>query len=488
MELTPGDVVAARYEIVRPIGDTRPARAYVAQDRSLDRLVTLTVVTVDPRDEAAMARFRDDVSALARAEHPNVAHVHDEGMLDSAAFMVSDRIDAETLSAIIRRRAPIPPDEAVGYAIGALEGLDAVHRAGATRVAFATDDTYVTPQGIVLGASLVADRGAPLGETGVTTSVGSALYEMLTARPPSGRPPAPPSSLVPGIPKALDAVVTAAVEGRYASVRALADDLRGSLRSVEATRVVAPPPPAPPPRRTWPIVVAVIAILLVVGGALAAYFLTRGSDTVSVPNVAGQTSTQASATMRNADLVPVGKATASADVAKGDVVSTNPAAGTKVDKGSTVTLLISGGPATATVPNVVGQTVSAARSNLTKAGFAVTTSQRASDSVPANDVISQDPTAGTKLAPGSSVSLVVSSGKAKATVPSVVGQTLNNATNTLRAAGLGVGAVQQPPPPAATGTGTTTAPAATPVVVSQNPAAGASVNQGTDVDLVLGTR
>jgi len=270
-------------------------------------------------------------------------------------------------------------------------------------------------------------------------------------------------------------------------VRALADDLRASLRSTQVTEVVAPPPVPREPRRTWPWVVAVIVVLLLVGGGLAAYFLTRGNDQVSVPNVAGQTAAQATATMKQADLVPVQRGTSSADVAKGDVASTQPAAGTKVDKGSTVTLLVSGGPATTSVPNVVGETVSTARSTLTKAGFAVTTSQKASSSVAANDVISQDPAAGTKLAPGSSVNLVVSSGQAKATVPNVVGQTLNNATNTLRAANLGVGSVQQPPPPAATGTGTTTAPAATPVVTSQNPAAGASVNQGTDVDLVLGT-
>ena len=78
---------------------------------------------------------------------------------------------------------------------------------------------------------------------------------------------------------------------------------------------------------------------------------------------------------------------------------------------------------TITVPSVAGQTQAAATASLTTAGLTVGTVTTASSStVATGSVISQNPLSGAKVAPGSAVSLVVSSGVAQVSVPSVTGQ------------------------------------------------------------------
>jgi|GEM_PF-1349304 len=200
---------------------------------------------------------------------------------------------------------------------------------------------------------------------------------------------------------------------------------------------------------------------------------------VSVPNVVGQAQGTASSTLVNAGLA-VGAITqqCSNSVAAGRVISQNPAAGASVAPGTAVNLVVSSGPCPVSVPNVVGQAQSTASSTLVNAGLAVgTVTQQCSNTVAAGRVISQDPAAGASVAPGTAVNLVVSSGPCSVSVPNVVGQAQSTASSTLVNAGLAVGTVtQQCSNTVAAGR-----------VISQNPAAGASVAPGTAVSLVVST-
>jgi hypothetical protein len=134
-----------------------------------------------------------------------------------------------------------------------------------------------------------------------------------------------------------------------------------------------------------------------------------------------------------------------------------------------------GGPAMVAVPNVTGETQSAATTAISGAGLttgAITTATSAS--VTAGSVVSQSPAAGSSVASGSAVSLVVSLGP-PVLVPGVVGLTQQAAATAITGAGLALGAV------------TLQASATVPVgsVISQNPAAGASVGSGSAVALVV---
>ena len=114
----------------------------------------------------------------------------------------------------------------------------------------------------------------------------------------------------------------------------------------------------------------------------------------------------------------------SSTVPFGYVISENPAAGTQVNVGSAVNLVVSSGPAQVAVPNVVGQTQAAATTAITSASLVVGTLTTASSStVPAGSVISENPAAGTPVNVGSAVSLVVSAGASFLT-----GFALNNPT------------------------------------------------------------
>ncbi len=137
-----------------------------------------------------------------------------------------------------------------------------------------------------------------------------------------------------------------------------------------------------------------------------------GTSQISVPNVVGDTQAAATTAITGAGLTVGGVTNASsASVASGDVISENPAAGASVASGSAVALVISSGPATVAVPNVVGDTQTAASSAITGAGLTVgAVTNASSTSVASGDVISENPAAGASVASGSAVVLVISSG------------------------------------------------------------------------------
>jgi hypothetical protein len=128
-----------------------------------------------------------------------------------------------------------------------------------------------------------------------------------------------------------------------------------------------------------------------------------------VPNVVGLAEATASSTITGAGFT-VGTITysSSPSVAAGLVISQSPTAGTEAAGGAAVDFVVSTGPATIAVPDVVGEAEADAITAITGAGLTVGTITTApSASVAAGHVISQSPTAGTLVTPGSAVNLVI---------------------------------------------------------------------------------
>jgi beta-lactam-binding protein with PASTA domain len=131
---------------------------------------------------------------------------------------------------------------------------------------------------------------------------------------------------------------------------------------------------------------------------------------------------------------------------------------------------------TVSVPSVVGLAQAAAQSAITAAGLTVgAVTPTSSATVPSGNVISQNPTGGTSVTPGSAVALVVSTGPASAAVPSVVGMTQAAAQSAITAAGFSVGVV-------ATANSATVAAG---LVINQSPAGGTSAVLGSSVGLTV---
>jgi serine/threonine-protein kinase len=94
----------------------------------------------------------------------------------------------------------------------------------------------------------------------------------------------------------------------------------------------------------------------------------------------------------------------------GQVISSKPAAGAEVDPGNAVALVVSSGPGKVAVPAVVGLSESVASGRVQDAGLVPSVTTQSDPSIPAGQVISSKPAAGTEVDPGSTVTLVVSSG------------------------------------------------------------------------------
>jgi beta-lactam-binding protein with PASTA domain len=203
---------------------------------------------------------------------------------------------------------------------------------------------------------------------------------------------------------------------------------------------------------------------------LIAAIAPPGPGTVPVPDVAGLAAADGQAAIEAAGLVAATEERPSDDVEAGLVVETSPAAGTEVEPGSTVTMIISTGPSTIPVPDVVGQAAADAQTALEAEGFVVTTTEQASDDVDEGLVISTNPAAGTEVAPGTTVDMTVSTGPEPVVVPEFIGLTVDEATALAEEVGLTITFVEDPDAPDSDG-----------IVVDQTPAAGELAEPDSEV-------
>jgi serine/threonine-protein kinase len=365
-------------------------------------------------------------------------------------------------------------------------------------------------------------------------SLGVVLFEMVTGRPPflgdtpvavaskhvRDHPPAP-RELNPSIPPTFEAIILKAMAKDPAHRYGTAEELRADLlrfnegRSVlamddatamlaavgttqaiqsvggrDVTQLVAATDDADEEpveeedgsnrTRTYVIVLAVLLILLVVAG----YFLGRnlgyfgGASSFNLRSVVGEPVAEATTKLKGDGLVVDTSNQVSNDAA-GTVISTAPTPGSLVKKGQTVTLSVAV-PAPVTkvaVPSgLIGATQSQAESILQGKGLNSTVVYRTSTSVSKGVVISSNPSSGSKVAQGSSVTLTISSGVANIPVPSLIGLPENQAYSLLQQAGLSVGNV--------TSQTSTQYPTAG-VVISSSPNAGTPVAPGSSVSIVV---
>jgi serine/threonine-protein kinase len=158
-------------------------------------------------------------------------------------------------------------------------------------------------------------------------------------------------------------------------------------------------------------------------GALVTLVVSRGPPAVAVPSVQGLAAADAVAKLQQAKLAPRLVEARSKQTA-GTVIAQNPAASSKVKAGTRVTVTVSRGVGTVTVPAVEGESVSAATQELHAAGFTVQTANVTSD-VPKGLVVRQTPRGGSAAKKGSAVRLAVSRG-----APSTTPATTATATTT----------------------------------------------------------
>jgi beta-lactam-binding protein with PASTA domain/serine/threonine protein kinase len=211
-------------------------------------------------------------------------------------------------------------------------------------------------------------------------------------------------------------------------------------------------------------------------GSTVTLTVSSGPEPVVVPDVRGMTVTEASQALSDANLLLGEQVQVESDeVEEGRIVEQDPAAGQQVPPGTAVTVQVSSGAGTVTVPDVTGRTEGEARATLEGAGFRVDVQTQASETE-AGRVISTSPGPGSEVEPGSRVTIVVSSGPSQVTVPSVEGLSEENAIGQIEGAGL-VASVNEE---------VVNNPGQDGRVLSQSPSAGERRNPGSTVTIVVG--
>ena len=203
--------------------------------------------------------------------------------------------------------------------------------------------------------------------------------------------------------------------------------------------------------------------------------VSAGPGSAKVPSTAGMTIAEAEAELEAAGFKAEVESVHSEDVEEGLVIHSKPSGGETATRGTDVLLTVSSGPKLATVPVLAGTQRSVAVQQIRGRGFTPSVEEEES-AKPAGEVIRQAPNAGSRLPAGSTVSIVVSKGEAKATVPNVIGKLRAEAVEALRAEGLKPTVNEQE----------TDVPSQVGRVTDQFPPPGSEVKPGSAATVVVG--
>nr|WP_239021891.1 Stk1 family PASTA domain-containing Ser/Thr kinase [Nocardioides jishulii] len=431
--------VGGRYELGELLGRGGMAEVRKGVDTRLGRTVAVKRLRTDLASDATFqARFRREAQSSASLNHPAIVSVYDTGeeWSDEAQggvaqpYIVMEYVAGRTLREVLREGRKILPERALEITSGVLAALDYSHRAGIIHRDIKPANVMLTPSGDVkvmdFGiARAVSDASSTMTQTAAVVgtaqylspeqargetvdsrsdvySTGCLLYELLTGRPPFvgespvsvayqhvREPVTPPSEIDADLPPEIDAIVLKAlakrVEDRYQSAAAMRQDID---RYLAGQAVFATPTPQPP--ATSQTAVATPAIP-------AAPTDDRNGD-----RGAGKDNRRERSGLV---LLILGLLAVLISAAVFVLPRIFEAADDQVR-----------------VPNLIGMTEAEAREAIGDAELKVgRVDYEANEDAPADEVISQDPSA-IYVDPGSSVNLVVSTGAPMVEVPFLVGQ------------------------------------------------------------------
>ena len=374
-------------------------------------------------------------------------------------------------------------------------------------------------------------RGTDVDQRSDLYSLGVVLYELITGTLPfNGDTPVEiamkhlstvpelPSERRPDVPRDLDLIVMRALakdpDDRYESAEEMDADLERFLRgaavsplteesatqimraptaplAATAATMVSPPrrgAPLPPPpvyydleepiqrRPVWPWLAA---LLFVVGAGIGGWFLysqisskLNSTKPVAVEEYRNMPEQLAREKIKADGFVPVVNHHASRTTAVGLVFKQSTPAGKRIPKQSEITIWVSTGLPKAEVPDLVGTSSTDAVAALTKLGLKPRL-RPVPSAKPAGTVLAQDPPPQTKSTVGSTVWINVSKGPQPISVPSVIGEPIDQASSELQAAGFNVSTrYVEDNQPANT-------------VIGQSPSSGQSAGKGSTVSLTV---
>jgi serine/threonine-protein kinase len=465
-DLASGTIVDGRYKVVGRLGAGGMADVFLAEDQQLGRKLALKLLHARfAEDEGFVERFRREAQAAAGLQHPNVVGVYDRGAYDGTYYIAMEYVPGRTLKRLIADEAPLHPVRAIDLTTEILKAVRFAHRHGVIHrdlkphnvIVDDSDHAKVTDFGIArAGASDMTETGSILGTAQYLSpeqaqghavspssdlySVGVILYELLTGRVPFdaeaavtiaikhvSEAPVAPRTLNPAIPPELEQVVLWSLNKNPADRPGDAQELMAALSHAKASILSGAVTEHTQAMAAAPAVVPVAAadvsnpqLYATIGGETSPAFLPLASDghtTLQPPPPPPPTHRRREIWLWAVLLVLL-----------------LAAAGAAAYYLLTATTQVK-------VPSVVGKQLSVARPALAHAGFKVKVNYHRSHRH-FGLVLGESPAGGTEAGPGSTVTLTVSHGPGRVTVPQVQGLTLARAEAAIRKAGLRVGKVQ----------------------------------------------
>ena len=533
-----GEIIDNRYELISLIAAGGMASIYKANDRRLDRFVAVKIMHPHlANDEEFVNRFIREAKAIAALSHPNIVSIQDQGWNEGGApavFIVMEFIDGFTLRDLLLEKGRLTPKELLHYVIPVVSALAQAHTLGINHRDLKPENILISKDGRVkiadfglargglLGSTMTVDSSVVLGsvsylspeqvERGISDarsdiySFGVMCFELLTGQKPydgdtpiqiafkhvNERIPAP-STIVDGIPAALDVVIYRATspnpDQRQRDGAELLEELQVVQIGMDPKRSQLSldldlPLESPTPKRKT----------------------TRPEVRVGNTLVTRIKSFTEPTSLRNKEakpnFVPDGKLEVPAMSNSGEIRrrTSKRVKRNRYIASLILLFLVAGGlyqlawPVNGvSIPSVVGLNLADATSTLSNIGMKTVVSLKEYDSgVPSGEVISSSPGGGAHLKKGSTVSVVISKGAQPIATPtptptpsdsasaapvainSYVGLTSDQAQSELTAAGMTVNQSFDY---------SDTVPAGS--VISQTPDGTTPVAPGTTINLIV---
>ena len=143
-------LIGGRYQVLRRLGVGGMADVFLARDLNLQREVAVKVLRRDFTEDAAFrVNFLQEARAAANLSHPNIVTIFDFGHEPGQYYIIMEYIEGTDLKTLLRRRGPMPTQEATGLMTQLCDGVGYAHRAGLVHCDLKPQNILISPHGKV---------------------------------------------------------------------------------------------------------------------------------------------------------------------------------------------------------------------------------------------------------------------------------------------------------------------------------------------------
>ena len=485
-----GQIIKDRYKVEELLGEGGMAFVYKARDMQLERNVAIKTLKPNYVDQITFVeRFKREAQTAANLNHPNIVQIFDWG-IEEEPYFVMEYIEGNTLTSIISSKRSVSLSDALFIGAQVANGLQAAHSQGLVHRDIKPGNIMITPDGKVkvtdFGIVSIQDEESDITKTGSILgtasyispeqaqgkavsiqsdlySLGTVLYELITGNPPFEaespiatatkhltEKPERPSKYRKDLPKGIETAILKLLHKNAKDRFKSAEDLRASLLQQRnqlqmiqtQENLVDLTNPNIKYKFTLPALIVSIALIAGTFWTLTRIFEGLPTDggaptLIEVPDLTGSDQAEALSKLQNLGFKVGIENSADPNVPSGSVIKTQPAANTIINPDSLVTIIVSVGPEAFPIPYIIDLETARGIYIIEQSGFKIGQKIEVNDdTVPRGFIISQNPVAGTKMSPGSTVDLVISNGPSLIEITDLSRKSLVDAIQILETLGL----------------------------------------------------